>query len=201
MDNNFLDDLFRSLRDVQPSLLFRICTRVPITEPLRLDDETIALFAKYRPLRISAHINHPRELCCLSSSVLASCVSVSIPVLVQTVLMRGINDEPSLLAELFGNCLDLGLSPYYLFQMDLAPGTAHFRVPLEQGLAIYRELSGLISDRPNKPLGLPAYALDLPGGGGKIRLHENVIVGKRLTPNGPVYVLKDKNGSEWCYPV
>ncbi|MDR2717368.1 MAG: KamA family radical SAM protein [Treponema sp.] len=196
LDNAVLSDLFRRLREARPGVLLRVCTRVAITEPLRLDSETIALFAAFRPLRLAVQINHPRELSAPSRAALAACVNASIPIHVQTVLLRGINDDPALLAQLFQNCLDLGLSPYYLFQMDLAPGTAHFRVPLKRGIAIYRELGGLISGP-----GLSAYAVDLPGGGGKIRLHENVIAGEKTTPAGNVYVLKDSNGGEWYYPA
>jgi lysine 2,3-aminomutase len=202
LDNTCLSDLLCRLRKARPAVMLRVCTRVPITEPLRVDRETIALFAQFRPLRLVVHINHPRELSATpsfeSSScvALAACVSAGIPVHVQTVLMRGINDDPELLARLFRDCLELGLSPYYLFQMDLAPGTAHFRVPLKRGLAIYRELGRLISG-----LGLPAYAVDLPGGGGKIRLHDGVIAGEKITAAGTVYILKDRAGNEWKYPA
>jgi len=195
LDNAALEELFRRLRAARPGVLLRVCTRVPITEPSRLDGDTIALFANFRPLRVVVHINHPRELSAPSRAALAACVDANIPVLVQTVLLRGINDDPELLAQLFSNCFDLRLSPYYLFQLDLAPGTAHFRVPLKKGLEIYRALGGLISG----PC-LPAYAVDLPGGGGKIRLHENVIAGKKTIPAGYVYILIDNEGKEWFYP-
>ena len=194
-DNAGLGGLLSLLRNVQPGLMLRLCTRVPVTEPSRLDEATIALCAAFRPLRLIVHINHPRELSAPCRAALAACVNAGIPVHIQTVLMRGINDDPALLAQLFRDCLDAGLSPYYLFQMDLAPGTAHFRLPLTQGIAIYRELSALVSG-----LALPAYAVDLPGGGGKIRLHDNVIAGEKDTPAGTVYVLKDRNGKEWYYP-
>jgi len=196
LDNDNLENLFRRLRSARPDLMLRVCTRVPITEPSRFDTHTIALFANFHPLRVVVQINHPRELSVPARTALAAYVDAGIPVLVQTVLLRGINDDPELLAQLFRNCVDLGLSPYYLFQLDLAPGTAHFRVPLKRGLAIYRELGRLISG-----LGLPAYAVDLPGGGGKIRLHENVIAGEKNTPEGYVYILKDYNRKEWYYPA
>ena len=194
MSNSALSGLLHRLRAARPGIMLRICTRVPITEPARLDSDTITIFAKLCPLRLSVHINHPRELSAPASSALAACVSAGIPVLVQTVLLRDINDDPSLLAELFRSCSDLGLSPYYLFQPDLAPGTAHFRVPLRQGLAIYRELGASCRS-------LPAYALDLPGGGGKIRLHENVISGEKTTDRGREYILRDLTGREWQYPA
>jgi len=194
VDNDGLAELFHRLRKARPELVLRLCTRVPITEPSRLDNETIEMLAGFRPLWMSVHINHPRELSYPSRHALAACVRAGIPVKVQTVLLRGINDEPATLAGLFQDCMDLGLSPYYLFQLDLAPGTAHFRVPLARGLAVYRELGGLIP-------GPPAYAVDLPGGGGKIALHENVIAGERISGNGTEYILKDKNGREWYYPA
>jgi len=196
LDNDGLRELFCRLRGVRPGLVLRLCTRAPITEPSRLDGETIALFAGFRPLRLSVHINHPRELSGQSRDVLASCVDAGIPVKTQTVLLRGINDDPALLAGLFRNCLELKLSPYYLFQLDLAPGTSHFRVPLRCGLAVYRELGKLLPG-----LVLPVYAVDLPGGGGKIRLHENVITGERFSAKGAEYVLKDGHGREWFYPA
>jgi len=196
LDNDKLGELFSRLRNVRPGLVLRLCTRAPITEPSRLHAETIAMFAAFSPLWLSVHINHPRELSAPSRAVLASCVDAGITVKVQTVLLRGINDDPALLAGLFTECLGLGLAPYYLFQLDLAPGTAHFRVPLKRGIAIYKELGKLISGP-----GLPSYAVDLPGGGGKIALHENVIAGEKTSSKGTGYVLKDGNGREWYYPV
>jgi lysine 2,3-aminomutase len=191
-----LDSLFRLLREAHPGLLIRLCTRVPVTAPLRLGAETIALLARNRPLRIVTHINHPRELAPETRRVLSAAVEAGIPVHVQTVLLRGVNDNPGVLAELFRECLELGISPYYLFQLDLAPGTAHFRVPLKKGLALYGELGRFISG-----LGLPAYAVDLPGGGGKIRLHDGVIAGEEESPVGRVYLLRDSSGKLWKYPA
>ena len=194
LNNGTLEELFFRLRNARPGLVLRLCTRAPITEPSRLDAQTIALFAASRPLRLSVHINHPRELSAPSRAALASCVEAGLPVKVQTVLLRGINDDAALLAALFTECRGLGLTPYYLFQLDLAPGTAHFRVPLERGLAVYRELRALIPAPP-------VYAVDLPGGGGKIALHENVIAGEKTAARGTEYVLKDGEGREWYYPA
>jgi lysine 2,3-aminomutase len=143
---------------------------------------------------MAVHINHPRELAPEVRKVLSACVCKGIPILVQTVLLRGVNDEPLVLAELVRECCDLGLTPYYLFQPDLAPGTAHFRVPLKRGLALYRELQGLV----NKTV--PVYAVDLPGGGGKIRLKEDSIAGEGKEPGGAVYHLKGPDGRLWKYP-
>jgi lysine 2,3-aminomutase len=187
--------LFKKLRDTRPGILLRMCTRVPITDPKRLTQDLIGLFTQYRPLRMVVHINHVRELAELTQDRLAACADAGIPIHVQTVLLKGINDDAGTLAALFRSCLDLGLSPYYLFQLDLAPGTAHFRVPLKKGLGIYQELKQLISG-----LGLPKYAVDLPGGGGKILLHEGLIAETRQTPHGSVYLLQSSDGKRWAYP-
>jgi lysine 2,3-aminomutase len=202
--NGLLEELFTALREARPGALLRVCTRAPVTDPARIDDETIALFRRFLPLRLVVHINHPRELdksapagrTPSAGERLAACVKADLPVYVQTVLLRGVNDKPGVLAKLFRECLNTGMTPYYLFQLDLAPGTRHFRVPLKQGLALYRELTALVSGRE-----LPVYALDLPGGGGKIRLHDNVIAGEKMTPPGAVYLLKDAAGRIWEYPA
>jgi lysine 2,3-aminomutase len=116
---------------------------------------------------------------------------------VQTVLLRGVNDRAETLAALFRECLSLGLSPYYLFQLDPAPGTDHFRVPLKEGLDLYEALKALVPGPA-----LPAYAVDLPGGGGKIRLHKAVIAGETRAPGGePAYLLSGPGGKLWPYPA
>ncbi|MCL2608928.1 MAG: KamA family radical SAM protein [Treponema sp.] len=196
MDNDKLTGLFYHLRNARPGISLRLCSRVPITEPTRLDAETIALLSGFHPLKLSVHINHPRELSPESREVFAQCLRWKIPIKVQTVLMKGINDDAELLASFFRECVKIGLDPYYLFQLDLAPGTAHFRVPLKEGLAIYAKLENLLDGAE-----LPTYALDLPEGGGKIKLHPQVITGERNTEKGREYVLKDASGEEWFYPA
>ena len=193
-DNGELEELFTKLRKARPGIFIRLCSRVPITNPARLTQETISLLVRFRPMRLVTHINHSRELG--TGDRLASIVEAGIPVHVQTVLLRGINDNAETLAALFRDCLDLGLCPYYLFQMDLAPGAAHFRVPLKEGLSIYRDLGRRIGG-----LGLPAFAVDLPGGGGKIRLDEGAIAGEEDRPGGRVYLLKGMDGRFWAYPA
>jgi lysine 2,3-aminomutase len=198
-----LEALFSILRKARAGILLRLCTRVPITAPERLGPETIRLLARWKPLRLSVHINHPLELGTRAEAsspqageALSACVDAGLPVHVQTVLLRGVNDKAETLALLFRECLSLGLSPYYLFQLDLAPGTAHFRVALKDGLTIYKELQTLVSG-----LGLPAYAVDLPGGGGKIRLHENIIAAEEERPEGRVCLLRGPGGKLWAYPA
>jgi lysine 2,3-aminomutase len=201
----------RGSRQAAPSL--RICTRVPVTAPERVTPELVELcrgFLRqpaedaedrlYRGpgLRFSVHINHPRELSPPTRQALDRLMRAGITVLVQTVLLRGVNDSAETLAALFDECHALGLTPYYLFQLDLAPGTAHFRVPLRQGLALYRDLqnSHLVTNSH-----LPVYAVDLPGGGGKIRLGGESIAGEEQRPEGRVYLLRAPDGGLWPYPA
>jgi len=191
-DDGKLEELFAKLRKARPDILIRLCSRVPVADPKRLNPQTIGLLCRFKPMRLVTHINHPRELPPDVRTALASLVEAGIPVHVQTVLLKGINDSAETLALLFRECLNLGLSPYYLFQLDLAPGTAHFRVPLKKGLEIYHELERQISG-----LALPAYAVDLPGGGGKIRLGEDVIV----SGDDGVLLLKGPDGKLWKYPA
>jgi lysine 2,3-aminomutase len=191
-DDGKLEELFGKLRKARSDMLIRLCSRVPVTNPKRLCPQTVDLFCRNKPLRLVTHINHARELSPDTRMVLASFVEAGIPVHVQTVLLKGINDNAETLALLFRECLNLGLSPYYLFQLDLAPGTAHFRVPLKKGLVIYRELERHISG-----LALPTYAVDLPGGGGKIRLSEDAIAGEE----DGVLLLKGHDGKLWKYPA
>jgi lysine 2,3-aminomutase len=196
-----LEDLFAKLRRAAGTLALRVCTRVPITDPPRLGPATAAMLSAWKPLRVSVHINHPRELDAEARRVLGLLTGAGIPVLVQTVLLKGINDSAEILAALFRDCLDLGLKPYYLFQLDLAPGIAHFRVPLGRGLALYRELEKRWTTVGGETAELPPYAVDLPGGGGKIRLSEQSIAGREDRPGAQVYLLRAPDGSLWPYPA
>ncbi|MDR2029127.1 MAG: KamA family radical SAM protein [Treponema sp.] len=195
-EDGALEWLFGRLREARPGVLLRLCSRAPVTEPSRIGAALTELLIRSRPLRLVVHINHPRELAPPARRALASCVDAGIPVHVQTVLLRGINDRAETLEELFRECLNLGLSPYYLFQLDLAPGTRHFRVPLKEGLAVYQKLRLRISG-----LALPSYAVDLPGGGGKITLHGGSIAGEGTDPRGRIYLLRGREGELWPYPA
>lgn len=192
-----LRSLFVRLRQSRPGILLRLGSRVPVMAPERITDSLIRLFREFRPLRLVLHLNHPRELAPPVAQALSALVDSGIPVHTQTVLLRGVNDSVSVLAELFRSCLTLGLSPYYLFQGDLAPGTAHFRLPLREALDLYRQLGLRISG-----LGLPTFALDLPGGGGKVHLHENSIEDEYVDSTGQrLYRIRGRDGNLWSYPA
>jgi lysine 2,3-aminomutase len=185
-----LERLLSAIRSVERPILIRLCTRAPIVLPKRINNNLISLLSELRPLQIMLHINHPRELSPEFLDKSESILKAGIPLHSQTVLLRGINDNAETLIELFSILNLHSIHPYYLFQGDLAIGTAHFRVPLSQGLIIYeklkRELSGLE---------LPRYSVDAPGGGGKVYLPEGIVERKNDS-----WVLRLPDGSLCEYP-
>ena len=186
-----IEGLLSSLRAARPEAILRICTRCPSTLPMRFTPNLVALLHSFRPLRVVTHFNHPRELSPPADEALGVLIDAGIPVSVQTVLLRGINDDPEILEALFSGLVRRGAQPYYLFQGDLAPGTAHLRCPLSRGLEIYTELRRRLSG-----LELPRYAVDAPGGGGKVYLPED-IEGRE----GDRFVLKTLSGGRAYYPA
>lgn len=162
------DELFEflnAIRHARPDILIRLCTRGPVFAPELFTKEFIARLRSLRPLWVIPHINHPAELGPAQIACFTALSEAGIPQQSQTVLLRGVNDIPETLACLFHRLVCLGVKPGYLFQCDLAPGTAGFRVPLQDGLRIWNRLRELLSG-----LSLPQYAVDLPGGGGKFPL-------------------------------
>ena len=157
--------LLARLRKIRPQLVLRLCTRAPIFAPHLFTEERVAALRELRPLWLIPHINHPAELGLKQRECVNLFVDGGIPVFSQSVLLRGVNDSVSVLHELFATLVRIGVKPGYLFQCDMAPGTAHFRVPLTQSLALWRELVNELSG-----LNRPAFAVDLAGGGGKFPL-------------------------------
>ena len=187
-----LGELVDRLRSVRGDLVLRIATRVPVVAPDRVDRSVVELLAGVRPVWMVVQVNHPRELTAASESVLSSIVAAGVPVVTQTVLLRGVNDSVSVLESLFSRLVGLMVKPYYLFQGDLAPGTSHFRVSIDRGLSIMRELRRRISG-----LAMPVYAVDCPDGGGKVPLTEQYLE-KRVDG---WYILRAPDGTRYQYPM
>ncbi len=137
----------------------RLHTRVPIAMPERLDDALVAALATPKSLFVVLHANHAAELTEAASAALARLREAGIPILSQTVLLRGVNDDLTALADLFRALLRQRVKPYYLHQLDPAPGTARFHVPIAEGQALLRALRGQISGTA-----LPRYVFDTPSG-------------------------------------
>ncbi len=192
LDDGPLMDILRQFRDVRPDLLLRLATRIPSVLPQRITSAlTEALKTLGGPVWVITQFNHPDELTDESRFALKRLRESGFPVMNQTVLLKGINDREELLAELFQNLLVEGVKPYYLFQGDLAVGTSHFRTSLERGWEIMRNLRLMVSG-----LAMPVYAVDLPGGGGKIPLSEPFLVEK--SDRG--YTFRNPEGKLYTYP-
>ena len=151
----------------------RIHTRVPVADPPRLNPELAAALDTEKPLWLVVHANHAREFTDAARAALRRVQRLGVPVLGQSVLLRGVNDSPEALEALFRAMLAARVKPYYLHQLDPAPGTAHFHVPIETGRALMESLRGRVTG-----LAWPTYVLDIPGGHGKV-------------PVGPEYLTAD----------
>jgi lysine 2,3-aminomutase len=160
-----LGDLLARIHAIPHVEMIRIGSRIPVTLPQRISDRLCVLLKRFAPLYINTHFNHPREITPQSSAACAKLADAGIPLGNQTVLLRGVNDDPQTISELFRGLLKIRVKPYYLHQMDLACGTAHFRTPIATGLKIVKSLRGPLSG-----LASPHYVIDLPGGKGKVPL-------------------------------
>jgi lysine 2,3-aminomutase len=185
-----LEVLFARLRAGRPGILIRLCTRAPVTLPDRVDEELVGMLSRFKPLRVVIQVNHPAELSSLFAEKMSMLLRAGLPIRSQTVLLRGVNDSADTLEALFSGLVRVGVDPYYLFQGDMAAGTAHFRVPLSRGLRIYEELRRRLSG-----LELPRYAVDAPDGAGKMYLPESVI-----GLEDGFWLLKGPDGSVHRYP-
>lgn len=143
--------------------VIRIHTRVPVADPGRIDRALVAALRQDAPVYVLIHCNHEREIDPAAARAIAALADAGIPLLGQTVLLKGVNDDAETLAALFRALVRHRVRPYYLHHPDLAPGTARFRLSIERGQALMRSLRGRISG-----LCLPAYVVDIPGGHGKV---------------------------------
>ncbi len=185
-----LEALIRRLREIDPLYIVRICSRMPVVLPSRVTEGLSRMLGSLGAVWAVIHVNHPREITPEFAAGVRRLLSGPVPVLNQAVLLRGINDNADTLEELFRGLVRTGVKPYYLFQGDLAAGTAHFRVPIATGIALMRELRARMSG-----IALPTYAVDLPGGGGKVPVETALV-----RTEADAYILRGADGAEYRYP-
>jgi len=166
-----LDSLLGRIRAIPNVEVIRIGTRIPCTLPMRVTKELASMLKKHHPLYINTHFNHPRELTPQAAEACTLLADAGIPLGCQTVLLKGVNDNAATLKKLFLGLLRMRVKPYYLFQGDLTRGTDHFRTHTRDGIEIMRDLIGTISG-----MAIPTFALDAPGGKGKIPLTPDYIL-------------------------
>jgi lysine 2,3-aminomutase len=182
-----ITDMLTSIPHVK---ILRWHTRVPVVDPERVTDDLVAaLKSTTKTVFVGLHTNHARELTDAARATIAKLVDAGIPLVSQTVLLKGVNDDADTLEALMRTLVELRVKPYYLHHGDLAPGTAHFRTTIAKGQALMRELRARLSG-----LALPTYVLDLPGAHGKVPLESYAAV----DPTGRTR-LRDAHGQDHIY--
>jgi lysine 2,3-aminomutase len=173
-----LAEIMAELAAIGHVKIVRIHSRVPVADPARVTEEMVAaLKVEGATTWLALHANHPRELTAAARSACARIVDAGIPMVSQSVLLRGVNDDAATLEALMRAFVECRIKPYYLHHGDLAPGTAHLRTTLEQGQALMRALRGRVSG-----LCQPDYVLDIPGGYGKSPVGPDYLSCSDLTP-------------------
>lgn len=182
-----LADISNRLAAIEHVKVVRYHTRVPVVDPAAVTDELVeAIKCEGKAVYVALHANHPRELTPAARAACARIIDAGLPMISQTVLLKGVNDDPEVLGQLMRGFVETRIKPYYLHQGDLAPGTSHLRASVEEGQALMRAMRGRFSG-----LCQPTYVLDIPDGHGKV-------------PVGPNYVgettVEDPNGVIHAYP-
>ncbi len=166
-----LDDVLGKLKAIPHVEFVRIGTRNPVTLPYRVTESLCNVLKKHKPVWMSLHFNHPKEVTLPVRKVCGMLADSGVPLGSQTVLLKGLNDRPAIMKKLFHELLKIRVRPYYIYQCDPVKGTAHFRTTVSTGLNIIEKLRGHTTG-----YAVPTFVIDGPGGGGKIPLMPNYVV-------------------------
>jgi lysine 2,3-aminomutase len=189
LSDDRLDAILTALGKIPHVEMVRIGTRVPVTLPERITPKLVRMLKRHHPLYINTHFNHPREITPQSAKACGLLADAGIPLGNQSVLLKGVNDDPQVMRSLMQQLLTIRVRPYYIHQMDLVKGTAHFRTRVSQGVAVMQALRGHTSG-----MATPHYVIDLPGGKGKV----DVLSG-RTAADGSRLILTNYLGEELEY--
>ena len=191
MADEKLDWLLNRLRSIPHIEFLRIGTKVPMVLPQRITKDLVKVLKKYHPLFMSLHVTHPREFTSESREALARLADAGIPLGSQTVLLKGVNDDIAVIKPLMHGLLKNRVKPYYLYQVDPIRGSGHFRTNVEKGIEIIEGLRGYTTGYAT-----PIFAVDAPGGGGKIQLAPDCVVGR----DADDLLLRNFEGQIYRYP-
>ncbi len=191
LSDSKLEYILKSLKKIKHVEIIRIGTRIPATLPQRITKELCAMLKKYHPLFINTHFNHPNEITKESTHACNMLADAGIPLGNQSVLLKGVNDDPKIVKKLMQKLLSIRVKPYYIYLADLVTGTNHFRTSVQEGLDIIEALRGHTSG-----LAVPHFVIDTPGGGGKIAIIPNPIVAY----NQYEIILKNYKAKTYTYP-
>jgi lysine 2,3-aminomutase len=191
VNDDYLEAILKRLREIDHIEIVRIGSRAPCTLPMRITPQLVSMLRKYHPLWLNTHFNHPKEITPEASKSLAMLADAGIPLGNQTVLLRGINDCPTIMKELVLELVMHRVRPYYFYQCDLSEGIEHFRTRVSKGFEIMEHLRGHTSG-----YAVPLYILDAPGGGGKIPLGPSYLV----SASDKTVVVRNYEGGIFSYP-
>lgn len=169
-----LEEIIREIKHISHIDFIRIGTRIPCVDPIRINNKLCSMLKKYHPLYINVHFNSPEEITSQSQRACALLADAGIQLGNQSVLLKGVNDNPEVMKELVRKLLAMRVRPYYLFIPDMVRGTAHFRTSLEKGLEIISSIQGWMSG-----IAIPQLVIDIENGGGKIPLSPISVIKKQ----------------------
>ncbi len=192
LKDEVLEEILQSLRAIPHLEIIRIGSRVPGALPQRVTEQLCRMLKKYHPLYMNLHFNHPDEVTPEAQKACEMLADAGIPLGSQTVLLKGINDDPEVMKRLMQKLLSCRVKPYYIYQADLVSGTDHFRTTVETGLEIVRHLQGHTSG-----MAVPKYVIDAPHGGGKVPINPPDFV---LDLNEKEVVIKNYENKVYTYP-
>ena len=187
-----LEHLLARLRAIKHVEFIRIGSRIPVFLPQRITPELCEIFKKYGPIWMSIHVNHPKECTAELRDATERLSFAGVPLGNQSVLLRGVNDDADVMKALVHRLLRMRVRPYYLYQMDLITGGAHFKVDVRKGIEIIRALRGHTTG-----YAVPQYVIDAPGGGGKVPINPDYI--EKVTDNEIVF--RNYEGDTYRYPL
>jgi lysine 2,3-aminomutase len=188
--------VMKTLAGIAHVKVVRIHTRVPIADPARITPALVrAIKASGKATYVAVHVNHPRELSAQACAAIGRMADNGLVLLGQSVLLKGVNDDPEALGALMRTMVECRIKPYYLHHADLAPGTAHLRTDIATGQTLMRRLRGRFSG-----LCQPTYVLDIPGGHGKSPLGPTYVEQTTGERNG-AWMIEDYTGRRHFYPA
>ena len=186
-----LERILQGLRQIPHIEIIRLGTKMPCVLPQRITPKLCKMLRKYHPIYVNTHFNHPWEITSEAKRACEMLVDAGCPVGNQAVLMKGVNDNADIMLELVRKLLAMRVRPYYLYQADITKSTNHFRTPVSKGLEIMDKLRGHTSG-----LAIPSYVIDAPGGGGKIPLLPQYVLGRA----GKNIILRNYKYEIFTYP-
>ncbi len=187
-----LDHLLGRLRAIKHVEFIRIGSRIPVFLPQRITPELCGILKKHGPIWMSIHVNHPKEATAELRDACERLAFAGVPLGNQSVLLKGVNDDAEIMKSLVHRLLRMRVRPYYLYQMDLITGGAHFKVDVRKGLEIIEALRGHTTG-----YAVPQYVIDAPGGGGKVPINPHYV--EKITDDEVVF--KNYEGRSFVYPL